>query len=139
MNRRGRLRAAGVGFALILAACSLTDPEGDDLTVSGEAPAAADAVFQKAEAWLGRGTYQVLERSSPTLIRARRALPGQDRTGRLDFTTSAGAAGTTKYQIVVWTEVLGIQSRQNDAETQADAASLSAALTCPAAKWPSCP
>jgi hypothetical protein len=132
-------QAVAIGLVLILAACRLTDPEGEDQTISGEAPATAEAVFQKAETWLqGRG-YQTLERTSPTRIRARRALPGQDRTGRLDLTTAAGTASTTKYEIVTWSEVLGVQSRLNDAEMVADAQSLAAALTCPAARWPSCP
>ena len=134
-----RLRAAAIGFVLIVAACSLTDPEGDDQTISGEAPATAEAVFQKAEAWIqGRG-YQTLERRSPGLLSVRRALPGQDRTGRLDFTTAAGTATTTKYEIRTWTEVLGVQARDNDVEMQADAQNLSTALNCPAARWPSCP
>jgi len=133
------LRAAGIGFGLILAACSLPgiDPEDRELTISGEAPASAEAVFQKAEAWLQR--YQVIERRSPDLLSVRRALPGQDRTGRLEFRTSPGTSGTTKYEIRVWTEILGVQTRENDVEMAADAQSLSAALVCPAAKWPSCP
>ena len=140
MKKRGARRLTVAATLLsILTACSLTDPEGDDQTISGEAPATAEAVFQKAEAWLqGRG-YQTLERRSPDLLRARRALPGQDRTGRLDFTTATGTPTTTKYEVRTWTEVLGIQSRENDVEMQADAQSLSTALNCPAARWPSCP
>src|SRR5687768_18572453 len=95
----GRLRRLSIAAALLsmLTGCSLTDPEGDDQSISGEAPATAEAVFQKAETWLqGRG-YQTIERRSPELLRARRALPGQDRTGRLDFTTAVGTASTTKY------------------------------------------
>lgn len=134
------MRAAGIGAGLILAACSLTDPEGQELTLTGDAPAPAEAVFQKAEAWLQRGSYQVVERRSPDLLRARRSLPGQDRTGRLDFRTSPGtAAGTTRYEIHSWTEVLGVQSRENDVEMSVDAQGLSAALSCPLADWPSCP
>ena len=140
MARRFLRRAAAVGFGLIFAACSLTDPEGDDQTISGEAPAAAVDVFQKADAWLQRGTYQVTERRSPDLLSARRALPGsQDRIGRIDFTTTPGTGTTTKYEIHSWTEVLGVQTRENDVEVIADAQSLAAALTCPLAKWSTCP
>ena len=140
MNHAGMRRLClAAALSSMLAACSLTDPEGEDQTISGEAPATAEAVFQKAEAWLqGRG-YQTLERRSPEVLRLRRALPGQDRTGRLDFTTATGTPSTTKYEVRTWTEVLGIQSRENDVEMVADAQSLSAALVCPAARWPSCP
>jgi hypothetical protein len=133
------LRAVGTGLALILTACSLTDPEGEDQTISGEAPAAAEAVYQKAEAWLQGRSYEIYFRASPTQLSARRALPGQDRRGRIEFTTSPGTATTTKYEIRSWTEILGIQSRENDVEMVVDAQSLSAALVCPAARWPSCP
>jgi hypothetical protein len=86
----------------------------------------------------GRG-YELYERRSPDLIRARKALAGQDRRGRIDFSTSPGTASSTKYQIVSWTEILGLQTRENDVEMQADAQSLSSALVCPAARWPTCP
>jgi hypothetical protein len=140
MNNAGMRRLClAAALSSMLAACSLTGPEGDDQTISGEVPATAEAVFQKAEAWIqGRG-YQTLERRSPTLLSARRALPGQDRTGRLDFTTATGTPTTTKYEIRTWSEVLGVQSRENDVEMQADAQLLSNALNCPAARWPSCP
>ena len=139
-----RLRAAGIGFGLILAACSVSglDPESEDSTISGEAPATAtqEAVFQKAEAWLARSVYQVTDRKGPASLSARRTLLGsQDRIGRLEFTTSAPTPTGVKYEIHTWTELLGIQARENDAEMVADAQSLAAALSCPAAKWSTCP
>jgi hypothetical protein len=130
--------AACVGL-LLAAACRITDPEDLDFSVSGEAPANAEAVFQKAELWLQGRSYEIYERRSPDLMRARKALPGQDRRGRIDFTTTPGTATTTKYEVQSWTEVLGIQARENDVEMEADAQSLSAALNCPAARWPTCP
>ncbi|MSR36253.1 MAG: hypothetical protein EXR95_06345 [Gemmatimonadetes bacterium] len=135
------VRAAGIGFGLMLATCSISgiDSEGRELSISSDAPASAEAVFQKAEAWIGRGTYQVLERRSPDLVRARRALSGQDFKGRLDIEITAVTATTSKYEIRVWTEFLGVKARANDAEMAADAESLRAALSCPAAKWPTCP
>jgi hypothetical protein len=140
MNHAGMRRLClAAALTSMLAACSLTDPEGEDQTISGEAPATAEAVFQKAEAWLQGRSYEISFRASPTQLSARRALPGQDRRGRLDFNTSPGTATTTKFEIQSWTEVLGIQSRENDVEMVADAQSLSAALVCPAARWPSCP
>src|SRR5687768_4122184 len=116
------MRAAAIGWALILAACRITDPEGDEHSVSGEVPATREAVFAKAEGWLrGRG-YEIYDSGSPERLSARKALPGQDRRGRIEFKTSAGAtASATKYEIRSWTEILGIQSRENDAEMQADA------------------
>ena len=140
MTRRASGRAASLGLALLLAGCGIAAPEDQDFRVSGEAPAAAADVFAKADAWTQRGGWTVLERVSPTRLRLQRPLAGQNRSGRLDFTTAAGAtAGSTKYEVHTWTEVLGIKSRENDAEVIADAQSLGAALQCPQAKWPSCP
>lgn len=134
------MKGAWIGAALILAACSLTAPEDQDFRISGEAPAAAADVFAKAEAATQRGGWTVLERASPTVLRLRRSLPGQERTGRLDVTTSAGASATsTRYEIHTWTEVRGVKARENDVEMIADAQGLAAALQCPAARWPSCP
>jgi hypothetical protein len=137
-RRAHRLSLAAVLLS-ILTACAITDPEGDDLAITGEVPATREAVFQKAEAWLQERSYEIYARTSPDLLSARKALPGQDRRGRIEFTTSVGTASTTKYQVQAWTEVLGIQARENDAEMGADAQSLSAALNCPAARWPTCP
>jgi hypothetical protein len=140
MNNAGMRRLClAAALSSTLAACSLTDPEGDEQSISGEAPATAEAVFQKAEAWLQGRSYEIYARTSPTTLSARRALPGQDRRGRIEFTTSPGTATTTKYEIQSWTEILGIQARENDVEMIVDAQSLSAALNCPAARWPSCP
>lgn len=123
-------RRAWIGAALILAACSLTDPDDQDFRVSDEAPAPADAVFEKAEAWAqGRSGWQVLLRQPPDRLQLRRTLPGQNRTGRIDFTTSPGTTtASTRYEIVAWTEILGIRTRQNDVEVVVDGRALADAL-----------
>lgn len=134
-------RKAWIGLALILAACSLTDLDDQDFQASGEAPAAAAAVFEKAEAWVqGRTGWQVLLSRRPDQLQLRRTLPGQNRTGLIDFTTAADTTtASTKYEIRAWTEILGIRTRQNDVEVVVDGRALAAALECPAAKWPTCP
>jgi outer membrane PBP1 activator LpoA protein len=142
MTRRRTARGvAPLGLALVLAACSVTSPDELDYHVTGEAPASADAVFQKAQAWVTQHpAWQVTTATSPTQLSLQRALAGQNRSGRIELTTSAGkSAGSTAYDIAASTAILGIKARDNDAEVVADAQTLGAALSCPAAKWSTCP
>ncbi|MFL5484999.1 MAG: hypothetical protein ACJ793_05135 [Gemmatimonadaceae bacterium] len=136
-----------VGIPLHLA-CGIPGirPEGRDQSLSATAPVSVGIVFDRAKQWYARNRY-VLSAEVPD-----QRLRGYSTIGRegnvetravVEFSIKRSSAAETAYQIESHTEV-GVpptmrQAESNSTEAAQAVSSLQSWLSCPAARWPSCP
>ena len=73
----------GLALALLLAACSLVDPDDNEVRISADVPASAEAVFLLAHEWLHEGGCLIVEAHNHEDPGPQVAAGGPHRTTRL--------------------------------------------------------
>jgi hypothetical protein len=140
------IRSSLIRAALIVAgitACAFPGvrPEGRVKAISSYAPAPRDTVYRRARGWFERFGY-VISQETGTKIVGHRVLT-VDGTGAthavIEFEIRSSSATETAYTTTSRTERGGREVDRTDTQTIPGIDALIAYLSCPAARWPSCP
>jgi hypothetical protein len=141
------IRIALPAIALLLA-CGIPGirPEGRTQSLTATAPAAAAVVFGRAKEWYATNRYIFSAESPGQLLRGYKTI-GLDGNGEtravVEFTIRRSSSTETEFQIESHTDVgsppLMRRADSNSTEASQAVSSLHSWLSCPAARWPSCP
>jgi hypothetical protein len=144
-NRSTFIGVALVGAGVVaLGGCSFPGvrPEGRVQSISASAPAPRDTVFRRARGWFARNAYVIVRESGGTSIVAHRpiSVDGAGATQAvIEFEIRNSSATETAYRVTSRTERGGREVDRTDTQTIPGIDALISYLSCPAARWPSCP
>lgn len=135
-----------LGVLILVASCSLPGarPEGRIVTISGSAPATADAVMARVTQWLGRNAYTVQSETDRGIVAYRDlGREGEVVTRALvEFAVRRATDTQTDYahthQVVRGVPPI-LRAIDYSGSVPTASSSLDSWLSCGSARWPGCP